>query len=75
MRPNSPARRDAAFMIYLVVFFAVWTGRAIFLLHRSLHSVPGTQHSARKRSAQHSGIGLSGAPTSNWASRGARACS
>src|SRR5215217_1741010 len=36
MRPNSPTRGDAAFMIYLVGLLAVWTGWVIFLYPRML---------------------------------------
>src|SRR5437016_191332 len=36
MRPNSPTRSNAAFMIYLVAFFAAWTGWVIFLYPRML---------------------------------------
>ena len=36
MRPNSPTRRNAGFMIYLFAFFAVWTGWVIVLYPRML---------------------------------------
>jgi membrane protease YdiL (CAAX protease family) len=36
MRPNLPTCRSAVFMIYLVAFFAVWTGWVIFLYPRML---------------------------------------
>jgi hypothetical protein len=36
MRSTSPTRRNAAFVIYLFAFFAVWTGWVILLCPRML---------------------------------------
>jgi hypothetical protein len=36
MWSNSPTLRNAAFMIYVVAFFAVWTGWVIFLYPETL---------------------------------------
>jgi membrane protease YdiL (CAAX protease family) len=36
MRPHSPTRRSAGFMIYLFAFFTVWTGWVIVLYPRML---------------------------------------